>query len=276
MQVDNSQAGLSLNKISVDEVLDYNYCPMYYKLKYDNPETENIIEAYNRIIRKCFSSYLNLLKGSSSVDVGYLTKLWGKYWIKDKCMVKLIARPSSNIRDTHDTLRKTGIDTLISFHNLIKIGSQYPILINKQYSVNITPNIVLTGNWEYIRELRIDNENTIFQIIKFNHKKDKFQTLMQMRHDIELTAAAYAFENIFTAPQHQVVYANIYKEKMIPSYRDENDYRMLKQTVIDTVKCIKNNIYPISPDIKCYHCSYRNQCEDYIKNRKEESLCKTQ
>lgn len=251
-------------KIDIQEILDYNYCPVYYKLKYSNPGLENLTEAYDRILRKCFYSYINLLKSNSSVDIGYLTKLWGKHWIKDKSLIKLMTTPSASMRDRYDLLRKNGIESLISFHNLMKQGSQYPILINKGYEIRISNNIILTGKWEYIRELQTEEDN-IFQIIKFQHRKDKFQTLMQMRYDLELTAAAYAFETTFTAPNYQVVYANIYKEKMVPSYRDKSDFNILKQTVINTVKCISNNIYTISPDTKCFHCIYRNQCENYIK-----------
>lgn len=251
-------------RIDIQEVLDYNFCPIYYKIKHTNPGLENFAEAYDRLLRTCFYSYITWLKNNNNVEVNYLTKLWGKYWIKDKSLIKLMTTPSAGSRDRHDLFRKDGIDTLISFHNLMKQGSQYPILINKGYSVKITDNITLTGKWEYIRELHTEDKST-FQIIKFQHRKDKFQTLMQMRYDMELTAAAFAFESMFTTPKYQVVYANIYKEKMVPSVRDENDFKILKQTVINTVRSISNNIYTISPDVKCFHCSYRNQCESYIK-----------
>lgn len=251
-------------KIDIQEILDYNYCPVYYKLKYNKSGLENLSNTYDKLLRQCFYLYITSLKNNSSVDVSYLTKLWGKYWVKDKSLIKLMTTPSASLRDRYNLLRKNGIDSLISFHNLMKQGSQYPILINKGYAVKITDDITLTGKWEYIRELHTE-ENNVFQIIKFQHKKERFQTLMQMRYDLELTAAAYAFETMFTAPEYQVVYANIYKEKMISSFRDTNDFNILKQTVINTVKCIKDNIYTISPDVKCFHCVYRNQCENYIK-----------
>ena len=262
VQEDNSQS--KEYKIDIQEILDYNYCPVYYKLKHNNSGLENLTQTYDKLLRNCFYSYITSLKNNSSVSIDYLTKLWGKYWIKDKTLIKLMTTPSASLRDRHNLLRKNGIESLISFHNLMKQGSQYPILINKGYSVKITDNITLTGRWEYIRELHTE-DNSIFQIIKFQHKKDKFQTLMQMRYDLELTAAAYAFESMFTTPSYQVVYANIYKEKMVPSFRDANDFNILKQTVINTIKCIENNIYTISPDTKCFHCTYRNQCENYIK-----------
>lgn len=262
MQVDNSRN--KEYRINIQEILDYNFCPVYYKLKHDNPG-ENISDAYDRILRACFYSYINLLKNNSSVDIGYLTRLWGKHWVKDASMTKMMLTPSSTLRDKHGILRKNGIDSLISFHNLMKEGEQYPILTNKQYSIKINNNITLNGTFEYIREYHEDNKDPVFQIIKFNHKKDKFQTLMQMRHDLELTATALAFKTMFTADNFQVAYANIYKEKIITSFRDENDFNTLRQTVINTVKCIKNNIYTVSPDVKCFHCTYRNECEAYIK-----------
>lgn len=265
VQVDNSTGQYSIN---IEEVMDYNYCSMYYKLKHENPGIENMTETYDRLLRMCFYSYLNLLKNKSSVDLGHLTRLWGKHWIKGKSMVKIMTMPSANTRDTYDRLRKNGIDTLLSFHDLMKEGSQYPILINKGYNIKIDNNITLNGRWEYIRELKLKDNSNVFQIIKFTHKKDKFQTLMQMRHDIELTAADYAFKQMFTATESQVVYANIYKERMVPSYRDERDYATLKQTIKNTITCIANNIYSISPDVKCYHCTYRNQCEDFINQKK--------
>lgn len=265
VQVDNSH----VFKIGIQEVLDYNYCPIYYKLKYNNSGSENLTEAYDRLLRSCFYSYITALKNNSNVEIGFLTRMWGKHWIKDKTMIKLMTTPSASMRDRHDLLRKNGIEALISFHELMKQGSQYPILINKGYSVNITNNIILTGIWEYIREFHDDNNNTTFQIIKFQHRKDKFQTLMQMRYDLELTAAAFAFEETFTTKDYQVVYANIYKKKIVPSFRDTKDFNILKQTVINTVKCIKNNVYTICPDTKCFHCTYRNQCESYIKKEGE-------
>lgn len=267
MQVDNSQG--KKYKIDISEILDYNYCPVYYKLKHTDTGSENLSEAYDRILKSCFYSYINSLKNNSNVDLGYLTKLWGSRWIKNKSLIKLMIAPSASMRDRYDMLRKTGIDSLFSFHNLMKAGNQYPVLINTKYCVPISKTIELTGNIEYLREIT-DDKGARFQIIKFQHNKDRFQTIMQMRYDLELTAAACAFEYMFTSKEYEVVYANIYKEKMVPSHRDDKDFNILKQTIINTVKCITNNIYTISPDTKCFHCTYRNQCESYIK--KEGSL----
>ena len=260
------QSQATVRVIDIQEILDYNYCSNLYKLKYLNEQVEeNLTDKYDKTLRKCFYAYLNMLKNNSSVEVNYLTRLWGKYWIKDKSTLKLMTKASANSRDKYDVLRKSGIDSLISFHDMIKIGEQYPILVGKEYRVNITPTIILTGKFEYIREFNLGGDNHVFQIIKFNHKKDKYLTMYQMRHDLELTAMDYAFQSLFKIDEpQQMVYANIYKEKFVPSYRNQKDFEILKQTVINTVKCITNEIYNISPDSKCFMCSYRNQCQEQL------------
>ena len=80
-----------------------------------------------------------------------------------------------------------------------------------------------------------------------------------MHHDLELTAAEMAFEQTFNGTA-QLVYVDIYKKKMIPSYRAKQDRQMLIQTVKSVVQCLENNIRCVSPDKKCYHCEYRNEC----------------
>ena len=66
---------------------------------------------------------------------------------------------------------------------------------------------------------------------------------------------------IFNAKQFEIVYVDIYKKKLITSYRTKKDYDLLKKTVIGVVKCIQNDIQCISPDKNCYHCEYRKVCD---------------
>ena len=98
--------------------------------------------------------------------------------------------------------------------------------------------------------------------MKFRTENNRFQILSQMNHDLELTAAALAFSKTFNINQaeFQLVYVDIYKEKMIASYRNIKDFELLKETIVSVVQCIKNNIKCISPDKKCYHCEYRDVC----------------
>jgi hypothetical protein len=83
-----------------------------------------------------------------------------------------------------------------------------------------------------------------------------------MHHDLELTAAALAFSDTFNQGnlEFQLVYVDIYKKRMTVSYRTAKDFDLLKKTVINVAKCIRQNIRCISPDKRCYHCEYRDEC----------------
>ena len=245
--------------------MDYSWCPMYHQLKSKKPNVEIITNAYDDALHKCFYSYLAKLQNDNFVDLGYLKQLWGKVWIKQKSNSELIIKPTPSERDTHNKKRKDGIDAIYSFHSLMGEFNQYPVIINKQFSVPITKNITLTGSWEYIREVVHDGQRK-FQILKFNTANNKFQTIMQMSHDIELTSANYAFKKLFKDVDVELIYVNIYKKKMIPSYRTEEDFNLLRKTVVNAVKGIKAEIQVVSPDTRCFHCEYRKECDNTIKN----------
>ena len=104
------------------------------------------------------------------------------------------------------------------------------------------------------------NNNKIFQLLKFKTENNRFNVACNMNHDIELSAAAMAFLKAFNVNSVQIVYVDIYKKKLVSSYRTQKDYDLFKQTVISVAHCIKHNIHCVSPDKRCYHCEYRDVC----------------
>lgn len=248
-------------KVSVREIMDYCFCPHFYKMKYvDKVIHENITDYYEKILKQCFYAYLNSLKNNGKVNITYLTRLWGKYWIKDGSTVKVMASPSGNSRDRYDTLRKAGIKAVISFDKMVSSGEQFPLMVHKQYTVNIG-KISLTGDFEYVRQHGMYTENECFQVIKFGYR-DSYMTAYQMSNDLELTAAAYAFKTIFNTEDAPVktMWFNISKERVIETEKTEEDYQKMKETITGAAKCINSKIFPACPDARCYICSYRNQC----------------
>lgn len=253
-----TSADLSLN---IKDILDFSWCPKYYELKNNNPNERNLKEVYDTALHKCFYQYLLALQNDTLLEgLKTLKYRWGKEWVKQKTNSELICTPSAVKRDTYDAKRKAGIEAIITFDKLMQ-APQFPILINKNYSIKIADDITLTGTWEYVREIEIDGKK-IIQLLKFRTENNRFQILSQMNHDLELTAAALAFSETFNLKQmeFQLVYVDIYKKKMIASYRTEKDFNLLKETVISVAQCIRNNIKCISPDKKCYHCEYRDIC----------------
>ena len=152
--------------LTIKDVLDFCWCPRYYDLKKNDPNHNNLKDLYDDALHKCFYEYLLALQNNTLANrLETLKYRWGKEWIKQKKNSQILCTPSATKRDTYDAKRRAGIDAIITFDKLMDTP-QYPILINKQYSLPITDNITLIGTWEYIREVEIDNNKT-FQLLKF-------------------------------------------------------------------------------------------------------------
>lgn len=260
-QLVDQQCTSAVLELNIKDVLDFCWCPKYYELKNNNPNERNLKEAYDIALHKCFYQYLLSLQNDTLVEgLKTLKYRWGKEWVKQKTNSELICTPSAIKRDTYDAKRKAGIEAIITFDNLMSTP-QFPILVNKDYSIRISNDVILKGTWEYIREVEIDGKKVI-QLIKFKTETNKFQVLNHTHHDLELTAAALAFSKTFNQNNldFQLIYLDIYRKKMITSYRTQKDFELLKNTVINVAKCMRHNIKCISPDKRCYHCEYRDSC----------------
>ena len=251
-------------KINIKDVIDYCRCPQYYALKKNDPNEYNLKEAYDICLHKCFYAYLvGLQQEDVRNGIDTLKTRWGREWIKQKKNSQIVCTPSSFKRDTHDAKRKAGIDAIFTFYDIMEKDAQFPIVINRQYEIPITPKITLVGTWEYIREIE-RNGKSVIQIMKFKTESNKFRTNHQMNHDLELTAAALAFQTMFNPSAFELVYVDIYTKKLVVSHRSEKDFKMLKQTVVSVVKALKNNLQCVSPSQICYHCEYRNTCAEHM------------
>ena len=251
-------------RINIKDVIDYCFCPHYYFLKKNDPKNYNMKELYDVSLHKCFYEYLLALQTDTLYSrIDTLKYRWGKEWIKPKKNSEIICTPTASHRDTYNQKRKTGIEALITFDKLMD-EPQFPIIINKPYEIHVSNNLILCGTWEYVREVTNDDNSKSIQIIKFKTEHDRFITNIASNHDLGLTAASMAFLNTFNVDSVELIYADIYKKKLISTIRGQSDYDLLKQTVIDTFKCIKNDIKIISPDKKCFHCEYRNECEKIL------------
>lgn len=198
--------------------------------------------------------------GTLSVGIKFLKKRWGQEWVKQKTNSQIICTPSALKRDTYDAKRKAGIDAIITFDEIMNIP-QFPIIINTPYEVPISKGLILHGVYEYVREIALKDGTKVLQIMKFRSENNKFQIESQMNHDLELTAAAMAFSNMFDVDKFELIYVDIYKKKTITSFRTQKDYDLLKDTVRSVALSLKNNIRCVSPDKRCYHCEYRNICK---------------
>ena len=264
MQEDYLNIDKPIIKIDIQDVIDFCYCPYYYKLKNKDMQI-NIQELYDLAIHKVIYRYLRMLMddklNSSSIET--LKYLWGQEWIKEKTNSKIIVHTSAQWRGTYDTYRQMGIKAIESFNSLINNVEQTPIIVNKEWEVHIASNVYLTGKWEYIREIDSDN-GPLIQIMHFLTQTNRSATNAMFQKDLLATASLYAFNNTFNDIAVQLAYVDMYSEKFKPTLRTERDFELLKRSTISTALCLMNGIECISLDRKCYFCEYRDKCVSTI------------
>lgn len=250
------------NKLMIDivDVRDFCFCPKYYDLKNKNRNEINVRTLYNKSLHRTFYAYLLALQENRlDSTLEFLKYKWGKEWIKYKNTKDILVTRSSIWKDSHERLRKKGIDAIFNFNDIMLNDKQCPIIIGHKYQIEIIPNVILTGTYEYVRECTINNKKVI-QLVKFITQTNRFNTNIARQFDIELMAAAYAFKETFNVDYFQAVTIEIETKKTTINTYTDKEYDLLKQTVKNVVLSIQNNIKCISPDKQCYHCEYRNVC----------------
>lgn len=253
------------NKVIIDiqDVVDFAFCPFYYDLKNNNPNEVNRKVLYDKSLHKTFYAYLIALQEDKlESTLEFLKYKWGKEWVKYKYKNTrdFVITCSSYQNDTYENLRKKGIDAIFKFNDLMLKEKQYPIIIGHKYQIEILPNIILTGTFEYIRELTINEDQKVIQVVKFISENNRFNTTMSKKHSLELIAMSYAFKELFDVEYFQVVSMEIETKRILVETYTNKDYNLLKNTIKSVVMSIQNNIKCVSPDKRCFHCEYRNIC----------------
>ena len=253
------------NKIIIDikDIIDYSFCHNYYSLRRDDPNALTVRELYDISIHRTFYAYLQALQeGVLGNTLDFLKYSWGEEWIKYryKSQRDFIIISSEANYDRFETKRKKGINALFTFNETMSQDKQFPIIINHKYQIEILPNVILTGTFEYVRELTYDNDKKVFQIMRFIPESSKLTTQIARQFDFELIAASYAFKEMFNVKDFQAIAWDIDKEKMFPVMHNEKEYETLKDIVKNVLICLQNGIKYIIPNEKCYNCEFRKHC----------------
>lgn len=259
-------------RIDIQDVIDYCYCPMYYFLRTKYPDIYSASHLYDVRIKECFYRYIKKFQADGIFDITSFKSDWGETWIKPRYnrQSNILCYVNGTKNDTHELRRKDGIKAIIALHNLLSVEKQYPILVNTKYDIPITKNIYLTGTFEYIREFVQEDNKSIIQLcfLITSYKGISTPTRNFLDHGLFITSSCYAFLKTFNIDNDsfQPVIFEMYKKRKRLALRSMYDYELLKRTIINTVKCIVNNIWCISPDDKCFLCKYRMICLKTLNN----------
>lgn len=246
--------------ISIGEVIDYCHCPMLYKFKHIDSldkQYSTVLDQYKTCMQKCIYNFFTQAK-FDDISISNLKTSFGSYWIKSKSLKNIIYSEPVSWRNTHNEKRKDGINIIVKFYNQFKHNVGLPIIINKPYKAKITNNLFLEGNFEVIREITTGEEKhiDILNIVSAG----KTNTELLLEKDLITTSSVYAFRQLFNVKEDSISFFNIDKGKVSKSYRDESDFDILTNTVINVYRCINNNVFYMCPTKKCLNCAYKTLC----------------
>lgn len=251
-------------KLSLQQMLDYIHCPMFYRFKYRTKGESlylNLNDKYESDIEKFMFAYHSQLQNGDVVDGGTVKKIWGSLWIGQKNKQDLIFADTGDRRDTWNERRKQGIENLMTYHSRGKKNIGTPVLINHDFEVPIAKGISLTGSFKLIQELHGKVE-----LINFKANSRRYTQTM-MRKDVETTAMSYAFRNVFSQKEDNLIVYYVDKNQRVLTQRTENDYEIFKESTKNIALSIRNDLFYIAPNPKCISCVYKEKCDNFLTSR---------
>lgn len=246
--------------ISIDEIIDYTFCPIKYllKYKYKNIKTQyvDLIEKYDRDIHKVIYYSFSKVQDGSVMRIEDIKTAWGRHWIKDKRKHNIVFIDTLFNKDTYNERRKKGYESLLNFHKKFSCDPYLPILIDYPYELKINDDLTITGNIELVRKI----ENDILQLCVFKtdeHTHNKPNNNYDLRLMASSLALSHIVENKIEIMTYHVDKASSRKH-IIKESKD-----IFLASVKQICKAIKNKIFYISPSTKCNSCIYKDICSDY-------------
>lgn len=249
--------------IDIKDVLNYCYCPMYYKFKSQNNLKDKLIstnEKFDKDMHESIYNYLELMQLGYKVDLKILNKKFITKWLgKNKHIDDILYVEPANVNDIYEHKRKKALASLNDLNKFFLKYPFYPIAINKRYKINITKNLVLTGTLEFIREI-----NGMIEMISFRTDDKYNNNKVYVKKDIEITAAAYAYEKLTGKKIDMITFYGLDRNKIVPTTRNEEDYKTLIKIVKNVFKCIHNNIVYPCLNSNCISCLYNKICTENL------------
>lgn len=248
-----------MQTIDIKDVLNYCYCPMYYKFRHQDKYKDKVIlttEKFDKDIHEAIYNYLSLMQLGYKVDLKILNKKFITKWLgKNKKIDDILYVEPNNIKDIYERKRRNALVSLRELNKFFLKYPFYPMIVNKKYKVPIAKNLYLTGNLELVREI-----NGLIELICFKTDDRHNNNKVYVDKDIEITAGVYAYEQITGNKVDMITFYGLERNKITATTRNAEDFKMLKKIIVNVYACIKNNIiYPCS-NINCINCIYNKIC----------------
>lgn len=259
-------------ELSMDDVYTFLECPMKYQLTkiHEIPSGDDYKSAvlYSKGIHQTISYFYYEVMQGKLPTLRQMRDKWANYYysiFEDDKKTKdnfLLARTGTDLQRTRQILNR-GMEAIYAFYAENKDNPGTPIAVNYPFRIAVSDDLILTGEFELIREFTDANNNRQIEIVDFktsNTKTDASAGFF-LRHDLRATAMFYAFQEIFQSKPDRFVFDYIGTDKRLSLYRDENEIKRLQSVLKGVSNGIKEeNFYP-RQSFMCKTCPMMNYCD---------------
>ncbi len=260
--------------ITVEQLLDYTFCPLMYKFKHIDKNkvflkddgTLNFKILGPKFVRDLhvMAYYLfNYIQDGTFPSPARMKQRWSVVWGQSRTKEEIIFF-TGPWADQRRQLERKGTQAILDMLDMFQDNPGKVLMVGSNYTVDIE-GFKLSGTFELVRLLR-ENNKTITEIVDF--KVEERLMSNHIRHDLEITAASYAYRKLFNKKEDRVAYHDLVTGTIYYTKRDKEDYIRLLRVIENVYKAIETNIYYPVMDERCYKCSYQEPCirKDWYTN----------
>lgn len=263
---------MSKIELSMDDVHLFLQCPLKYQLVkiHEIPSEDNYRTAvlYSKGIHQTISFFYYEIMQGRLPTLRQMRDKWANYYysiFEDDKRTRdnfLNARTGTDHQRTQQILNR-GMEAIYAFYAENKDNPGTPIAVNYPFRIAIDKDLILTGEFELIREYTDTDGKKYIEIVDFktaNNKTDASAGFFQ-RHDLRATAMFYAFQEQFKSEPDRFVFDYIGTDKRLALYRDKNEINRLKTVLKGVRNGIQQEDYYPRQSFMCKNCSMMNYCD---------------
>lgn len=259
-------------ELSMDDIHTYLSCPTKYQLTkiHDVPSGDDLKSAvlYSKGIHQTISYFYYEVMQGRLPTLRQMRDKWAHYYydiFEDDKRNKdnfLLARTGTDHQRMRQILNR-GMEAVYAFYAENKDNPGTPIAVNYPFRIAVDEELILTGEFELIREATDEDGRRFVEIVDFktsNTKTDASSGFF-LRHDLRATAMHFAFQELFQSTPDRFVFDYIGTDKRLSLYRDENEIKRLKSVLKGVRNGIQQEDFYPRQSFMCKTCPMMNYCD---------------
>jgi len=260
-------------EIGIEEIYSYMQCPLRYKLTHvdnmpDESQYKNAV-LYSKGIHQVISYFYYQVQQGRIPTLRQMRDKWGHYYysiFEDDARNKenfLTPRTKIDNQRIQQLLTK-GYETVYAFYAENKDNPGVPIAVNYPFRIAIDDFLVVTGEFELIREVEDKDQQTKYvEIVDFKtsgYTNDSNNGFF-LRHDIRATLMYHAFQETLRSTPDRFVFDYIGTPHTINLERNQNEVNRLKAVLKGISNGIRNEDFFPRQTFACKTCPMKEYCD---------------